>query len=195
MTKRSLRSLCLLVSATTLSIAAAACGSSSSGGAGGSGDGGGSSQGDAQTPPEGETAVKAWLAKGDYKSWHCESATHAARSPSPHGFNRICSNDLLSQNASGDDYPEGSAGVKELWDAVGGKIIGYAVYRKLAGDSAGGANWYYYEDNPTLDPPGGVVADGKGSSGTAKSICVSCHSAAGSDSAHFGHDYVYTQVP
>ena len=25
-------------------------------------------------------------------------------------------------------------------------------------------------------------------------ICVSCHKAAGSDAAHSGHDYVYTQV-
>ena len=44
----------------------------------------------------------------------------------------------------------------------------------------------------------GVVADGKGGSGPAMSICVGCHAAAGSDAPHSpspgGHDQVYTPV-
>ena len=40
----------------------------------------------------------------------------------------------------------------------------------------------------------GVVADGLGTSGPPQSICVGCHAGAGSDSAHSGHDLVYTQV-
>ena len=46
-------------------------------------------------------ALEAWLAAGSYKQWTCESAVHEARSPSPHGFNRICSNDAISPNATG----------------------------------------------------------------------------------------------
>ena len=45
----------------------------------------------------------------------------------------------------------------------------------------------------------GVVADAFGTSGPAQTICVGCHSAAGSDAAHTpsanGHDEVYTPVP
>jgi hypothetical protein len=179
-----------VIAGATLGLALSACGSST-GGAGGGGAGGGAAV--SQTPPQGETAVKAWLAAGDYKSWHCEAAEHAARSPSPHGFNRICSNDALAAAAA--PFPQGAAAVKELWDKAGGSIIGYAVYQKLAADSAGGAAWYWYEDNPSLNPPGGVVADGKGDTGNAKDVCVACHVAAGSDMAHVGAgDFVYTQV-
>lgn len=147
-----------------------------------------------QVPPQGEAQVKSWLATGDYKEWHCEAAEHDARSPSPHGVNRICSNDALSATAAGANYPADSAAVKELWDKQGGKVMGYAVYLKLKDDSAGGANWYYYEDNPMLNPPGGIVADGVGTSGNPKTVCVACHAAAGMDAMHSGHDFVYTQV-
>lgn len=189
-------------------LALTACGGDSggTGGAGGTGSSSstsgstssstssGGSVGDPQTPPQGETAIKAWLATGDYKKWHCEDAEHDARSPSPHGVNRICSNDILSSNPAGATYKAKSAAVKELWDMKGGKVIGYAVYLKLQDDSAGGAGWYYYEDNPTINPPGGVVADGVGTSGNPKTVCVACHMAAGMDAMHSGHDYVYTQV-
>jgi len=53
-----------------------------------------------QTPPMGAAAVQQWLSQGDYKGWNCEPDVHEARSPSPHGFNRICSNDLIANNAT-----------------------------------------------------------------------------------------------
>jgi hypothetical protein len=56
--------------------------------------------GTAQLPAMGATEITAWLKGGDYLNWTCEPTVHAARSPSPHGFNRICSNALLSQNAT-----------------------------------------------------------------------------------------------
>ena len=66
---------------------------------------------------------------------------------------------------------------------------------KLDDDSADGANWYWYE----RIEGSGVVADGTGDSGTAKSICVGCHAGAGIDAAHTptvgGRDQVYTPVP
>jgi hypothetical protein len=149
-----------------------------------------------QLPPSGGTAVEQWIATGAYKSWTCEGAVHSARSPSPHGFNRICSNDAISSNAAGtSSWPEGAAAVKELYSsATATEPEGYAVYRKDAADSGGGANWYWYERTAT-----GVVADGEGAPGSASnSICVSCHSGAGSSAADTpspgSRDFVYSPI-
>jgi hypothetical protein len=160
--------------------------------------------GPAETPPMGTTAVEAWLAGGSYKQWTCEPESHAARSPSPHGFNRICSNALVSSNAAGTTaWPAGAAAVKELLpDATSAAPFGYAVYLKTQAGSAAGANWYWYErvplDSPVPHDSAGVVADGMGSTGPAMKICVGCHGAAGSDDAHTpslgGRDQVYTAV-
>jgi hypothetical protein len=178
-----------------------------SGGAGGdkSDSDAGLESGSAQTPPQGADAIEAWLSKGSYKDWHCEDKVHASRAPSPHGFNRICSNDLIAANATGDgDWPQGAAAVKELYaSADASKPIGYAVYLKTDADSAAGIHWYWYERVPLESAAPhdakGVVADGSGDMGGSKAICVSCHVAAGSDSAHTptpgGRDEVYTPVP
>jgi hypothetical protein len=148
--------------------------------------------------------VETWLKGGAYKAWHCESAVHASRSPSPHGFNRICSNDAVATNAAATTpWPEGAAAVKELYaTATDATPVGYAVYLKAASDSAMGGNWYWYErvplDSAVPHDASGVVADGMGTSGAAQSICVGCHSAAGSDAAHTpsagGRDEIYTPV-
>jgi hypothetical protein len=157
-----------------------------------------------QVPPMGTAAIEAWLAAGSYKQWTCESAVHEARSPSPHGFNRICSNDAITPNATGTGaWPQGASAVKELYGDVNSTTpAGYAVYTKTAADSAGGANWYWYErvplDSAAPHDAAGVVADGTGASGSAMTICVGCHAAAGSDAAHTpsfgGRDQVYTAV-
>jgi hypothetical protein len=157
-----------------------------------------------QRPPQGAAAVEAWLKKGDYEEWQCEAKVHGARSPSPHGFNRICSNDLISSRGSGDGaWPVGAAAVKELYAAADDdKPVGYAVYLKTEDDSADGANWYWYErvplDSAAPHDADGVVADGLGDEGPAKTICVGCHVAAGTDDAHTpsagGRDQVYTPV-
>jgi hypothetical protein len=152
--------------------------------------------GDDQTPPTGHDAVESWLAGGAYKLWASEPAIHASRSPSPHNFNRIFSNEILAANATGTGaWPKGAAAVKELYSAETDTTpSGYAVYLKLADDSAAGANWYWYE----RIPDGSIAADGNGDSGTAKTLCVGCHAAAGSDPAHTpspgGRDEVYTPV-
>jgi hypothetical protein len=49
----------------------------------------------------GAAVIESWLAAGSYKEWTCETQSHAARSPSPHGFNRICSTSPISNNANG----------------------------------------------------------------------------------------------
>jgi hypothetical protein len=162
---------------------------------GGTTDPGTGATDDPQLPPEGAAAVDAWIAKGYYKAWHCEPAKHDARSPSPHGQNRICSNTLLSGHTTG-EYPVDASSVKEIYNAAG-QIGGYAVGTHIKA-GAGGETWYWYEKVPldSMAPhdANGVVADGLGDTGTAKSICVGCHAGAGSDPMHSGHDMVYTQV-
>jgi len=157
-----------------------------------------------QTPPQGHDAVEAWLADGAYKSWAAEAAVHASRAPSPHGFNRIFANDVIAQNAGGSGtWPVGAASVKELYASASATTpIGIAVYVKLQADSAGGANWYWYErvplDSEAPHDNNGVVADGMGDRGAAKDICVGCHAGAGKDAEHTptpgARDLVYTPV-
>jgi hypothetical protein len=180
------------------------CADDDSNDAGASKAGSGADTKPSQKPPQGAAAVEAWLKKGDYKEWQCESKVHEAREPSPHGFNRICSNDAISSHAADDGvWPSGAAAVKELYaSADAAKPAGYAVYLKTKADSADGANWYWYErvplDSAAPHDSDGVVADGLGDSGAAKTICVSCHAAAGSDVAHTpsegGRDQVYSPV-
>ncbi len=156
--------------------------------------------GTAQLPATGKYAdIDAWLAKGDYKSWHCEAAPHDARSPSPHGKNRICSNDASSTHGTG-EYPVGAANVKELYDEAGTSIIGYAIETHVSA-GATGASWYWYERNPAVKAPAkdgseGLVANGLGVNAKTPEVdvCVGCHGGAGSDAAHFGHDLVYSQI-
>ena len=161
---------------------------------------------DAQTPPtSGRADIEQWLEDASYRTWACEPAVHETRSPSPHGFNKICSNDLISSAATGTTaWPKGAAAVKELYaSSTATTPTGFAVYLKTAADSADGANWYWYERIPTTsnvpNDPTGVIADGKGSAGAAKSVCVACHAAAGTDMLHTpstgGRDQVYTPVP
>ncbi len=141
--------------------------------------------GDAQTAPTGTQAtIDAWLAKGDYKSWTCETGVRDGKSPSPHGKQRVCSNTKLSGAGAG-EFPTGASNVKELYDAAGTAIIGYAIEQKMK--AGGGDAWYWYERNAS-----GLVANGYGASGPPKDICVGCHSLAGPN--HFGHDFVFTQI-
>jgi hypothetical protein len=133
---------------------------------------------DPQQPPRGAARVTTWIEAGFYLGWACEPEPHAARPPSPHGTNRICSNAAIADASEG-PFAVGAAAVKELRDDSG--IIGYAVYRKLA-DEGDGDNWYWYEV-----AGGEVIADGDGSGGPARAICVDCHS-------HAPRDFVFTRV-
>jgi len=143
--------------ASTGATTGATTGASTTGTTGATSGGTGLDAGNAQTPPMGRANIEAWLAAGAYKNWHCESSVHPARDPSPHGYNRICSNDLIASRAS---WPRGAAAVKEIFAALpeaGAALTptGYAVYLKSNADSAGGNNWYWYERIGS-----GVVADG-----------------------------------
>jgi hypothetical protein len=67
-------------------------------------------------------------------------------------------------------------------------LVGYAVGVKVKTTSDGGDSCYWYEGVPldSAAPPdkNGVVADGLGSAGAAKSICIGCHAGAGSNAMH-----------
>lgn len=146
----------------------------------------GTDTGTPQAPPTtGAADVDAWLAQGFYGRWHCERAPHSARSPSPHGTDRICSNDLLSGAGPG-EYPVGAAAVKELID--GTSVSGHALYRHVKA-GATGDTWFWYEKNQ-----GSVAAVGLGDMGSPHDVCVACHQNAGKDAGHSGHDFVYSQV-
>ncbi len=157
--------------------------------------------GDAQTPPTTNGSdVETWLTNGDYKSWHCEMASHPQMKVSPHGQNLICSNDLEASFSGTGERPKGSAAVKELYDDSNA-LVGYAVEVKTQAMSASGGGWYWYERVPLTSPvphnSGGIVADGLGTKGQAQSICVGCHGGAGSNVDHTvlaSSDFVYDQV-
>lgn len=166
-------------------------------GCGDDGSGAEAGEEDAQVPPiTGKEAMRAWLAEGHYKDWHCEQAAHGPIAISPHGMQRICSNDKIATHGAG-EYPVDSAAVKELYDKDGTMVVGYAVYRHVKA-GMGGDSWYWFEEVPadSMAPhdADGIVADGLGDSGPAMTICVGCHSATGIDAMHPGHDFVYTQV-
>jgi len=169
----------------------------------------GSAESDQLPPTTNGTDVEAWLAKGSYLGWHCETTSHSAMKVSPHGTNRVCVNQLIESftGAVSAERPKNSAAVKELYDDSM-TLVGYAVEVKLADTSEGGKNWYWYErvplDSPAPHDAKGVVADGKGLAPETVSdykgkICVACHSGAGADSdLHLvskSSDFVYDVVP
>lgn len=147
--------------------------------------------GDAQTPPQGsDSVIGTWLAAASYKGagWKCEPAVHANRSPSPHGMNKICNNTKLTGTIAPAPYGFGVASVKELYMDDGTTVAGHAFSIKLFDGESSGPKWYFYEKMGTS-----VVYNGAGKTDNAD-LCSSCHAGAGSDAAHSGRDFVYTQV-
>lgn len=128
---------------------------------------------DPELPPEGDVALRAWLAEGHFLAWACEPEPHPARPPGAHGSSRVCNNAALSASLDG-AFPVGAAAVKELYSD--GALVGYAVSRKLALDATR-ASWYWYEAYGDR-----VVADARGAG-----LCASCHEDA-------PRDHVFTHV-
>jgi hypothetical protein len=145
------------------------------------------SPGDAEMPATGRAElIGAWVASGAYRAWTCEKEGHDARSPSPHGRNRICNNRKVVEHGAG-EYPVGAASVKEVFDDLG-KLDGHLMAAKLGPGKA--ASWLWY-----MEIGGTVVLNGRGDTPGPSTECVGCHAAAGSDTKHSGHDFVYTQLP
>ena len=129
-------------------------------------------------PIDSAEQLEAWLAGGAYKQWAAESQVHA--STGPHGgnvrtyVNAIALGSLASQQS---EHPQDAAVVKELYGGGVDTLIGYAVMRKTAPLSEGGANWYWYE---RIDA--NVYADGLD-----VGLCSGCHGG--------GADYILTPYP
>jgi hypothetical protein len=130
---------------------------------------------DPQLPPRGSDDVMTWLEAGHYQSWACEPEAHPPRSPSAHGKNRICSNDLLAQASGTPAYPVGATSVKEIFDDSG-RLSLYAVSRRVD-DGSDGGSWYWFEGSRDR-----IVSNGEGDS-----TCTGCHSRA-------PRDFVFTVI-
>ena len=132
----------------------------------------------AQGPiPTDSAALQDWLEGFGYLDWDGESAVHPSTGPHFGGVRTFLEPSLVaSLQAGNDSHPAGAATVKELY-ADGDVLLGWSVSIKLADDSAGGDNWYWYE---FFD--GGVLADAEG-----LSVCTGCHGG--------GTDYVLTPFP
>ncbi|MEM9463031.1 MAG: hypothetical protein AAGF11_53310 [Myxococcota bacterium] len=149
------------------------------------GDGG---SGDGNLPPPMEDAdplvvptdsseLLEWLVAEPYLEWPSESEIHASAGPHFGNVRTWLHPDLVaSLDAGNEQHPAGVAAIKELY-GDGDSRGGWAVEVKLADDSAGGDNWYWYE---LFD--GSTFADGNG-----VAICTSCHMS--------GMDYVRTPFP
>ncbi len=129
-------------------------------------------------PIDSAEVLEAWLAGGAYKAWAAESKVHA--STGPHGgnvrtfVNAIALGSLAAQQT---EHPQDTALVKELYGDSMDTVIGYAVMRKTAPQSEGGATWYWYE---RIDA--NVYADGLD-----VALCSGCHGG--------GADYILTPYP
>lgn len=130
-----------------------------------------------QGPPALDLAsVEAWLRGGAYKAWRCEPAPVKGRMSAHGSASRVCQN-APQTGAAAPPFPAGAASVKELYDASGSSLTGYAfAIRVASGD--GGAGRYWYER------AGGTLY----ASGTGIGLCTGCHSAA-------PKDYTYILVP
>ena len=136
-----------------------------------------------QFPPTDASAIGAWLDAGHYQDWICESEVTPKDAGAPaihaHGrTSRVCSNQLLAASQTA-PFPAGVASVKEVY--ADQRLIVHAVAAKIADDSAGGKNWFWYE--------------GERLSGFGLGICTGCHSAAGSsDQMPGAGDFVYFKL-
>ena len=166
----------------------------------------GDSDGTEQLPPTtGRAAARAWLNAGAWRRWRCEAAAHPGAGLSPHTLNRVCNNELLVNAAAGAPWPVGAASVKELLDpAMPGRVVGYALYRKVS-EGTDGSHWFWFEyvlPEVTLDPAppreaDGTIAEGLGDRGGSGNVCVPCHARSGANDAGvtgYG-DFVFTRVP
>ncbi len=133
----------------------------------------------AQTPPTGADALLPWLQAGHYRQWQSESRAHASAGPHFGKVRAYLNPPLAASLAAGNgagEHPRGVAAVKELF-GMGDKVRGWAVSLKLAGTSAGGSRWYWFE---YFD--GQLVADARGAP-----LCAGCHAT--------GQDFVLVPWP
>lgn len=149
-------------------------GGSDTGGGGGAdtGGGGGADTGGGAPGIEvlatDEASLHDFLKTDGYGAWAAESAVH----DSPiHGKVLVFANPTLdaSLKAGNASHPMGSASVKELYDADGATLKGWAVMIKTQADSDGGNGWYWYETTDLTSAANPTI------SGKGDATCTGCH--------------------
>jgi hypothetical protein len=142
-------------------------------------------------PPIGGDAIEAWFQAGHYFGWYCEPKAHTAIAPAPHGSVRVCANPIAEQNPA-EQHRMDTAIVLEIYD-TSGVVVGRGVQRRTS-DRPEPDAWYWYmrvwQPSATKDGKIGVLADGWGYEGPAKSECTTCHHLAGG-SSYPGRDFVF----
>jgi hypothetical protein len=130
--------------------------------------------------PFNSAALHDYLRSGAYKRWVGESARHPSTGPHGGDVRTFLSPGLWGSLQQGSDHPKDATAIKELYGS-GDQVTGWAVGIKLAADSDGGKQWYWYEVFST--EPGARP----GFAGKGLPLCSNCHRA--------GRDYVLTPVP
>lgn len=142
----------------------------------------------AQSVPTDPDTLFAFLQDGTYRSFSTqEAATHPSAGPHTSiGLPvRVFMNDALATSlaAGNPKHPVGSSVVKELYEADGQLVRGWAVMVKTTDEAAGGENWFWYEVLSSSDPT--KIAGGKAGNGIR--LCSSCH--------EDGTDHILTKFP
>jgi hypothetical protein len=75
---------------------------------------------------------------------------------------------LESFEAGNHEHPIGAAAIAELYAYDGRTLNGWAVSNKLAHDSEGGQNWYWFEN--ASDHAASAAEQGVGNG-----LCLGCH--------------------
>ncbi len=140
------------------------------------------------TVPTDADALFVYLQEGGYQEFAHEEERHTSMGPHPdpqvresHTVIAFFNSALdASLQAGNEAHPEGSAAVKEFYDADGERT-GWAVSVKTQAESATGQGWYWYEVTSVTDGSSPVAA------GNGVALCWGCHSS--------GNDFVLSRYP
>ncbi len=135
--------------------------------------------------PTDDKKLHEWLRTGAYKKFAAqESENHPSAGPhTKYGLPvRVYMESKVhdSLEAGNSEHPEGSAIVKEMFNAEN-VLEGWAVMVKTQAKSDAGKGWYWYEATSTA-PGTKAFASGNG-----VQLCSSCHGG--------GQDFVLTKYP
>lgn len=140
------------------------------------------------TVPTDADALFTYLQEGRYKEFAHEEERHTSTGPHPdpqvretHTVIAFFNSGLdASLKAGNEAHPEGSAAVKEFYNADG-ELSGWAVSVKTQAESATGQGWYWYEVTSVTDGSSPVAA------GNGVALCWGCHAS--------GNDFVLSLYP
>jgi len=134
--------------------------------------------------------LRAYLARGTYKSWQHQAEPHAAEDPHGEQAQVYLSPSLAqSVHARKPTHHQGAAAVLEMSDAEG-LVWGWAVAVKSRASSNHGRGWYWYQvmSGPDSGKTGfgaHMIPMDPDEAGLGVPACLTCHVK--------GHDYIITR--